>query len=107
VLERVGQPNFPETDLWQNFRQSVVDFLLVADGIPTGSPDNHLGLYKTLVSLEKSAGAASVRKLAIALLETFDRDWNTANFNQKVLAINDKIKALSDRDLKEALSANQ
>lgn len=106
VLKNVGRPGFPDVDLWQNFRQSVVNYVLVKDGfrLEPHVPHDQLDFYRTLTAMEKKAGAASIRKLATALLEAFGQDWNTANFFQKVLAVNEKVKALSAEDVKEAFT---
>lgn len=109
VLNSLGKPGFPESDLWQNFRQSVVEYLLVTDKIQPkpDSPDEWIPFYRVLTAMEKKSDVASVRKLAVALIESFGADWNTANFTQKVLAVNEKVKALSPEIVKETLGSPQ
>jgi hypothetical protein len=105
LLKNVGKPAYPDIQLWQGFRQSIVNYLLITDGLqskPEGR-DEELAIYRMLMVLEKKAGAASTRKLAVALLQAFDRDWRTANFQEKVLEVNEKVQALPNEDLKDAL----
>jgi hypothetical protein len=106
VLNNVGKPGFPDINLWQNFRQSIVNYLLVKDGFQSTpqAPPNQLDFYQTLMAMEKKADVASIHKLATALLEAFGQDWNTANFLEKVLTVNEKVKALPAEEVKKAFT---
>ena len=106
VLNNVGKPGFPDIQLWQNFRQSVVNYLLVSDGVQLkpDAPDGQLQLYRTLKALEPKSSIPSTRKLAVALLEAFDRSWNSSNVSEKVLAVNEQVGALPSSVLKDVLA---
>ena len=107
LLENLGRPGFPETDLWQDFRQSVVKYLLVKDGIQShpDSSDASIPFYRALTAMEEKSNVASARKLAIALLEAFGAEWNEANLIQKVVAVSDRVNAVSPEIVRESLSA--
>lgn len=105
VLKNVDKPGYPDSGLWQNVRMSIVAYLLTTDGLPVPA----LGfaadqsLYRLFKAVEQRAGVDSARRLAVGVLESFDRNWRTANTNEKVVAVNARVKAVPDVDLQEAL----
>ena len=102
VLANLGKPGYPDPELWQDLRVSVVNYLLVKDHIQPG-PDaasGELELYRQLTAMDE-AGAANVEKLAVAILKQFGGDWNEGNLAQKVLEGNQKVKAVPPEVVKE------
>lgn len=98
-LETPGQPLVAE-------RQDVDRGVSAQYGwIASGGPgiDADQSLLKLFKAVEQWAGAASARRLAVAILESFDRNWRTANAGEQVAAVNAKVKAVPDVDLQDAL----
>jgi len=105
VLKNIDSPGFPDSRLWQNVRMSIVAYLLTTDGLQVAALgiDADQSLFKLFKAVEQRTSAASARRLAVAILESFDRHWRTANAGERIAAVNARVKAVPDVDLQEAL----
>lgn len=73
---------------WNQFRISVVDFLIMTDPeTTTFKPSYRDPLFDALTTMSESSGVGAVRRLALRLLDSYDCDWNAANLPDKLVAV--------------------
>jgi hypothetical protein len=74
-------------DLWNQFRLSVVEFLIASEPGTAYQPAIHFPLLESLRLMSDDAGAEPVRRLALRLLDRFDCDWTAENLVEKLVPI--------------------
>lgn len=82
-------PATPGQAYWNEFRYSVVDYLI--HSVPEFKEVNILGLkyplFRVLGRLEARVGKESVKRLALELLTRYECDWSQANIADRMTAI--------------------
>lgn len=96
---------------WNDFRHSLTDYILSTE--PGGSRmianfgrSTQWSLLEVLRQMEKNLQGNSkpVREMALALLDRYECDWTEANFLEKALVVNQKLKIMEDRIIQDAVA---
>jgi hypothetical protein len=84
------------SDLWQDFRWSLVEYLLLTDPAWPGGFDEFLRSFrvgKALHELDRRADVdrEGLRRLALQLIDSFSCDWTFDTLLEKVLEVNNEL----------------
>jgi hypothetical protein len=106
----IGQKTVTDTDLWQEIRLSLVNYIISTE------PDRDIREYpvqdqwllpKVLKRIENDSrgGVQSARKLALALLDSYNCESTRDNLLRKILDTNTNINVLPNRVVEDAFTA--
>ncbi len=105
-----GRQNQNAVELWNDFRHSLIAYILSTEEKLTGDPKRPLALEfhllsslsASLKSLEAKVGKEAVRKLVLALLERYQCDWTKRNLSQNILRVNNELNLIQAQIIQEA-----
>jgi hypothetical protein len=101
-----------DQNLWNDFRLSVVEYLLQTDPSAAAGEQSALAgpLFKALMTLEARKGVtrANVRSLALALIDRFACDWTADSLVEHTAKVNDELgRPVPDQALRETLAQHR
>jgi hypothetical protein len=99
-------------NLWNDFRLSVVEYLLQTDPAAAAGEQSALAgpLFDALMALEARDGVtrANVRSLALALIDRFGCGWTAGSLAEHVMKVNEELEQpLPEQALRETLTQHR
>lgn len=106
-----GEPTV-DGDLWNDFRLSVVEYLLQTDPAAAAGERSPLAgpLFDALMALEARDGVtrANVRSFALALIDRFGCGWNAGSLVEHMMKVNEDLEQpLPEQALRETLAQHR
>lgn len=104
----------PATQTWNDFRYSLTDYLIRTDPVIAGSldtatlyPESYWQLARILNKLDTDpqTDQESVRKLALALPDRYQCDWDFQSNLSHALEINQELHLVSDQSIRDAFAS--
>ncbi|MGY1697999.1 hypothetical protein ACI780_24150 [Geodermatophilus sp. SYSU D00814] len=81
---------------WNEFRISVVDFLVMTEPGSMYQSEFHYPLLETLQAIGRRTGVGAARRLALSAIDHFDCDWNSATLPDRLALIGARIGVPED-----------
>ena len=76
---------------WNEFRISMVDFLVMTEPGSTYQSEFHHPLLGTLQEIGRTAGVDAARRLALSAIDCFDCDWDAAKLPDKLAVVGARV----------------
>jgi len=86
-FERCEDAMANRVQFWNEFRLSLVDFLVVTDSATAFRPRTDYPLQATFHRIAAAAGLPATRRLALQLIDRFDCDWDAATLPDRIAAV--------------------
>ncbi len=98
-----------QNEFWQDFRYSVVAFVLKCDDIPRTLPGDNGKVFASLEKMVELNGgdAVPIRQLAIEMLKTFNINWRHDELTKNIQSINNKLGIVNPKIIADAITATR